>query len=111
SVFRVTALGVTVLALALVHPFNLPVLVSVLALHALWHGRRWWPAAIVAAVASAPIALYNLVLFTRDPFWAGTYGTQNLMPAPAAWLLPIDFGIVLLAAPLAWPIIRAWPIE
>jgi hypothetical protein len=31
------------------------------------------------------------------------------MPAPAVWLLPIDFGVLLLAAPLAWPIVRDWP--
>jgi len=33
------------------------------------------------------------------------------MPSPAPWLLPLDFGLVLLAAPLAWPVARRWPSE
>jgi hypothetical protein len=86
-------------------------LVSVLVAHAALTGRRAWPAAIVAGLAAAPTALYSLLLFQVDPFWSGTYGTQNIMPAPAPWSLPVDFGLVLLAAPLAWPIVRRWPRE
>jgi asparagine N-glycosylation enzyme membrane subunit Stt3 len=33
------------------------------------------------------------------------------MPAPPPWSLPFDFGLVLLAAPLAWPVVRRWPAE
>jgi hypothetical protein len=33
------------------------------------------------------------------------------MPAPAPWSLPFDFGLVLLAAPLAWPVVGRWPTE
>ena len=107
----VLVLGLVASALSLVHPFNLPVLASVLATHAVLHGRRAWPAGFVAAVAAAPMALYNLLLFQVDSFWSGTYGAQNTMPAPAPWSLPIDFGLVLLAAPLAWTTLSNWPSE
>lgn len=104
-------LAVTVLALSLVHSFNTPVLVSVLLAHAVLIGKRAWPAAIVAAAAAAPMALYSLVLYASDPFWSGTYNRQNLMPSPAPWLLPLDFGLVLIAAPLAWRAVCRWPTE
>src|SRR5207248_9214508 len=107
----IALLGGTVLTLSLVHSFNTPVLVSVLVAHAVWTGRRAWPAAIVAAVAAAPMALYSILLYQTDPFWSGTYSLQNLMPSPAPWLLPLDFGLVLLAAPFAWPRLRSWPLE
>lgn len=107
----VALLGVTVLVLSLVHSFNTPVLVSVLVGHAALSGRNAWPAGVVAAIAAAPMALYSLVLYATDPFWAGTYNVQNLMPSPAPSLLPLDFGVVLLAAPLAWSAVRCWPSE
>jgi hypothetical protein len=105
------ALGAATLGLSLVHPFNLPVLVSVIVAHAALTGRRAWPAAIVACMAAAPMTLYSLLVFQADPFWSATYGAQNSMPAPAPWSLPIDFGLVLLAAPLAWRAVRHWPVE
>ena len=104
-------LGVTITSLSLVHSFNTPVLVSVLAVHAALSGRRAWPAAVVASLAAAPMAVYSLLLYQTDPFWSGTYSLQNLMPSPAPWSLPLDFGVVLLAAPLAWRVVRAWPAE
>jgi hypothetical protein len=107
----VLLLGLLIGVLSLVHPFNLPVLASVLAIHALFQGRRAWAAGLVAGVAAAPMGLYNLLLFQADPFWSGTYGAQNTMPAPAPWSLPIDFGLALLAAPLAWTSLRAWSPE
>jgi hypothetical protein len=107
----VLGLGLTVLTLSLVHSFNTPVLASVLVGHAVLTGRRAWPAGIVAGLAAAPMALYSLLLYATDPFWSGTYSVQNLMPSPAPWLLPLDFGLVLLAAPLAWRPVRRWPAE
>jgi hypothetical protein len=105
------ALGGAVLGLSLVHPFNAPTLVSVLGAHAALTGRRAWPAAFVAGVAVAPIAVYSLLLFRVDPFWSGTYGIQNVMPAIPPWAVVFDYGLVLLAAPLAWPGLRRWPSE
>jgi hypothetical protein len=87
------------------------VLASVLVAHAVLSGRRAWPAALVAALAAAPMAIYSVLLYHSDPFWSGTYSAQNLMPSPPPWLLPLDFGLVLLAAPLAWPVVRRWPAE
>lgn len=107
----VALLGATVLILSLVHSFNTPVLVTVLLGHAALSGRKAWPAGIVAAAAAAPMALYSLALYATDPFWAGTYNVQNLMPSPAPGLLPLDFGVVLLAAPLAWRAVCRWPSE
>ncbi len=101
-------LGLLVATLSLVHSFNAPVLVSVLVLHAAISGRRAWPGAVLAATVAAPMALYSLWLYQTDPFWSGTYGVQNLMPSPAPWLLPLDYGVVLLAAPLAWSAVRRW---
>jgi hypothetical protein len=107
----VVTLGLLIGLLSLAHPFNLPVLASVLAVHAALSGRRAWPAGLIAGLAAAPMGLYNLLLFQADPFWSGTYGAQNTMPAPAPWWLPVDFGLVLLAAPLAWAALRAWAPE
>jgi hypothetical protein len=104
-------LGLAALTLSLVHSFNTPVVVSVLVVHALVTGRRAWPAAVVAALAVAPMALYSVLLYQTDPFWSGTYSAQNLMPSPPLWSLPLDFGLVLLAAPLAWGVVRGWPRE
>jgi hypothetical protein len=87
------------------------VLASVLVGHAALSGRKAWSAGIIAALAAAPMALYSLVLYATDPFWSGTYGAQNLMPSPAPWLLPLDFGLVLLTAPFAWRAVRRWPAE
>jgi hypothetical protein len=107
----VPVLGLTVLTLSLVHSFNTAVLASVLVGHAALTGRRAWPAGAAAALAAAPMALYSLVLYSTDPFWSGTYNAQNLMPSPAPWLLPLDFGLVLLAAPLAWRAVARWPSD
>jgi hypothetical protein len=105
-------LGLDIVLLSLIHPFNLPVLVSVLSAAAVL-SRSWraWLAAGVAAVAAAPIAIYDVYLFQTDAFWSGTYGVQNRMPAAMPWALPIDLGVVLLAAPLAWSVVRTWSLE
>jgi hypothetical protein len=104
-------LGGNVLLLSLVHSFNTPVVASVLGVTSLLTGLRAWPAAIVAGLAAAPMAIYSLVLYQTDPFWSGTYSLQNLMPSPAPWLLPLDYGLVLLASPLAWRAIQRWPSQ
>jgi hypothetical protein len=107
--FALLALDVAVLAL--IHTFNVPVLVSVLAVHAVFTGRRAWLAALLAGVAAAPMVVYSALVFSADPFWSATYGAQNVMPSPPPWALPMDYGLVLIAAPLAWPIVKRWPAE
>ena len=104
-------LGALVVVLSLVHSFNTPVLISVLVAHAALTGRRAWLAGAIATLAAAPMALYSLILYQTDPFWSGTYSAQNLMPAPPVWAWPMDFGVVLLAAPFAWPTVRRWALE
>lgn len=112
-------LGASAAALAVTHPFNLPVLLSVLGVDSLaraWGARtssakRWWPfmALMVATLAAAPFTLYTVLLTSRDPFWSATYSQQNSMPAPPPWALPVDLGLVLIAAPLAWAAMGKWP--
>jgi hypothetical protein len=81
-------LGCSTFGLSVVHSFNAPVLVSVLVAHAALTGRRAWPAALVAGLAAAPMAIYSVLLYQTDPFWSGTYSAQNIMPSPAPWSLP-----------------------
>ncbi len=112
------ALAGLVVALSLLHPFNLPILAAVLvadcALRTLargaWPSRGQWAVTAVLLAAVAPVAIYYGLLFHVDPFWAGTYGgAQNRTPTPPPWGLPMDLGLVLLAAPAAWPAVRLWP--
>lgn len=118
-------LGLATVSLSLVHQFNLPVVASVLGVDALleararWRrGQRRWSFVLrplvgptVVTLLALPMALYNVLLFQADPFWSGTYGAQNKMPASPPWALPVDFGLLLLAAPLAWPAMRSWPAD
>lgn len=117
------AFAADVAALSLVHQFNLPVVVAVYGIDGLLRALHTWRTTtlthalgpllpgVVAGVVAAPLALYNFYLFDLDPFWSHTYGVQNLMPAPLPWALPVDFGLVLLAAPFAYHAVRAWPAD
>jgi hypothetical protein len=107
------ALGVDILVLGLVHPFNLPVVLTTFGVYALYRMARTpgslvsrirasaWPIATtaVAGIVGTPIGLYNAITFSRDPFWGATYGAQNAMTSPPPWELPLDCGIVMLLAP------------
>src|SRR5204863_5016152 len=105
-------LAADVLVLSLVHPFNLPTVVSTFGAYAgvrCWRERRLaiWPvlACIVGGIAGAPLLLYNFITFTFDPFWSKTHGEANVIPSPRPWELPIDYGVVfLLAAVAVWQI-------
>ncbi len=106
------ALAAAILGLALLHPFNLPV---VLALFGLYTALRWvrvrrWPWRPIAATALAtaialPLLLYNYWAFRIEPFWSVVYGQQNTVPSPEPLRLVLDYGLVLLLAPLA---VWAW---
>jgi hypothetical protein len=107
------ALAAAVLGLALVHPFNLPVVLGIFGLHTglqLIRTRRWpWSAVLATALAglvALPLLLYNYYTFRVEPFWSVVYGQQNTVVSPSVWRLVVDYGPVLLLAPLA---LRAWP--
>jgi hypothetical protein len=107
------ALTAAVLGLALVHPFNLPVVLLLFGLHTAlrWLRTRRWPWRAVGATALAgfvalPLLLYNYYAFRIEPFWSVVYGQQNTVPSPDPLRLLLDYGLVLLLAPLA---LGAWP--
>jgi hypothetical protein len=99
-------------AIALLHPFHLPVLLLALSAYALvWlrHGRALGRAALILAstgLVSVPLLLYFAYTFNLEPLWGATYGSQNLLASPRPWEIPIEYGVVLfLALPgafLAW---------
>jgi hypothetical protein len=108
-------LGLTLLGLALTHPYILPVPITAFGAFAALqtvaaHARRgradpapapWrdgWYAAAVAAGAAAPLLLYNAWTFSYDPFWSTTYRGQQVIPTSPPWELVIDLGIPLLLA-------------
>jgi hypothetical protein len=106
------ALALAVLGLALVHPFNLPVVLALFGLYTAlrWlRTRRWpWPAVVATGLAGTvalPLLLYNYYAFRIEPFWSVVYGQQNTVPSPSPLRLLLDYGLVLLLAPLA---LRAW---
>jgi hypothetical protein len=107
------AVSAAVLGLALLHPFNLPVVLGLFGLYTAvrWVRIRRWPGQAVAATALAsgvalPLLLYNYWAFRLEPFWSVVYGQQNTVPSPEPLRLLLDYGLVLLLAPLA---LRAWP--
>jgi hypothetical protein len=106
-------LPLATLALGVIHPFNVPVVLSVITVDAVirlvrHHDTRGLAAILVALAAPAPLVLYNALLFKLDPFWSGTYGVQNLMPSPSPLTAWIDFGIVMIAAPFGIWLLRPW---
>jgi hypothetical protein len=107
------ALAAAVLGLALVHPFNLPVVLGLFGLYTglcLLRTRRWpWQAVAattLAGIVALPLVLYNYYAFRIEPFWSVVYGQQNTVPSPEPLRLLIDYGPVLLLAPVA---LCAWP--
>lgn len=92
------------LALALLHPFHLPVLLAALALEGVLQMRDGCAPRVVAlaatlpALVAVPLLAYTAATFNLDPFWGATYGAQNVLPSPRPWELPVDYGVVLLLA-------------
>lgn len=98
-------------ALALLHPFHVPVLLGALGLA----GLVWWRAgagagALAAAGAAAagalPALAPTLATFTLDPFWGAAYTRQNVLPSPAPHELLVDLGVVLI-----WAVIGVWALR
>jgi len=90
-------------AIALLHPFHLPVLLSAMALAGLvfWQTGRGLAnlvGGLVAIVACVPVLWPTVSTFTLDPFWVATYSAQNILPSPAPHELVVDLGVTLLLA-------------
>ena len=90
-------------AIALLHPFHLPVLLAAMLLSGLvfWSTRRGVAnlvVAVVATLAALPILAPTIATFSFDPFWLQTYSSQNQVPSPMPHELVVDLGATLLLA-------------
>ena len=99
---RLVVISLAVLGVALSNPFSLASLVAVSAGHAVvrWVRsarlpRREAAAAVLVAAVSAPVMADAVLTFGLDPFWAATYGRQNLTGSPPPWVLGIDLGVLV----------------
>lgn len=101
---RVALAGCAAMLLAVVQPFCLATVYTVLAVSIaslFWRRRRWpWVeigsmAAVV--VASAPFLVYDLWVFTFNPA-LHAWSAQNLTLSPPPWDYALSYGIVLLLA-------------
>ncbi|MGI9148897.1 MAG: hypothetical protein ACR2IK_20500 [Chloroflexota bacterium] len=90
-------------AIALLHPFHLPVLLGAAMLAGLvfrltGRGRANLAAAFVAFVAALPVLWPTITTFSFEPFWLATYSSQNTLPSPAPHELLVDLGPTLVLA-------------
>jgi hypothetical protein len=90
-------------AVAILHPFHVPVLLAAALVVGVirWRGsgdRVGLAVAVAACAGALPPLVPTLLTFSFDPFWAATYGQQNILPSPAPHELLVDFGAVLLLA-------------
>jgi hypothetical protein len=90
-------------AIALLHPFHLPVLLgaALLAGVVFWRSGRGLAnlaGALVASLAALPVLWPTITTFSFDPFWVATYSSQNQLPSPAPHELLVDLGVTLLLA-------------
>jgi hypothetical protein len=90
-------------AIALLHPFHLPVLLGAATLAGLVfrltrRGSANLAGGLVACLAALPILLPTVATFSFDPFWLATYSGQNRLPSPAPHELLVDLGPVLVLA-------------
>jgi hypothetical protein len=89
---RRAVLVLAVGALGFTNPFPLVPLCAIVGAHAVlmtvWHRRvdiGGWTAVFAVELAALPFVLYSALAFTGDPFWAATYGLQNVTLTP-----PVD---------------------
>jgi hypothetical protein len=92
------------LLLAIVQPFAVPVILTVLAVYlglVTWQRRAPPKPAILvtgaAAIGSAPIMLYDLYVYRTNPALAA-WSAQNLTPSLPPWDYALGYGLVLLLA-------------
>lgn len=90
-------------AIAVLHPFHLPVLLGAATLAGLvfrltGRGSGNLAGGLVACLAALPVLWPTLATFGFDPFWQATYSLQNRLPSPAPHELLVDLGPVLVLA-------------
>jgi hypothetical protein len=90
-------------AVALLHPFHLPILLGAVMLAGLvfrhnGRGNANLAGGLAASLAALPILWSTVTTFSFDPFWQATYSVQNQLPSPGPRDLLIDLGLTLLLA-------------
>jgi hypothetical protein len=90
-------------AIALLHPFHLPVLLAALLLSGLLFARTGQgvgslATGLAACLGALPVLWPTVSVFSFDPFWSATYSVQNVLPSPAPHELVVDLGPTLLLA-------------
>jgi hypothetical protein len=100
-VLRVSALG---FLLALIQPFAVPIVLSVVAVYlavVAWRERRLrWSEIILWAAGgagAAPIMLYDLYVYRTNPALAA-WSAQNLTPSLPPWNYALGYGLILVLA-------------
>jgi hypothetical protein len=102
-VWHIAYAAVLSLAIALLHPFHLPVLLAAIVVVGLtlWrNGQRLgsFAGGVGATLAAAPVLALTASTFSLDPFWSATYTRQNVLPSPVPHELVVDLGVTLLLA-------------
>ncbi|MBI2755706.1 MAG: hypothetical protein HYX52_03250 [Chloroflexi bacterium] len=90
-------------ALALLHPFHVPVLLAALVVAGVvWlrvgQGGATLAVAAATLLGALPALVPTVTTFTFDPFWSATYTLQNALPSPLPHELLVDLGVTLLLA-------------
>ncbi len=92
------------LALAVVQPFPVPIVLTVLAVYlatlAVQHHRLPWRQILLAgtaALAAAPVMIYDLYVYRTNPALAA-WSAQNLTASLPPWNYALGYGLVLILA-------------
>ncbi len=103
--FRALLYSLGVVLIALLNPFSLPPLLLLLGLAWLWRCWRdrrlyWQGATLLGAMGAValPFVVYNLLIFSRDPFWGRAYGSQNFQVSFPPDVVLMGYGLMGVAA-------------
>lgn len=104
---RLILCAVTVVAIGLLNPFCLAPLFALLGLAWIWRfveSRRCsWPYTLslgLLGLVALPLLVYNFWIFTFDPFWGRTYGTQNYQASYPVDVRLLGYGVTAFLAAL-----------